>query len=127
MDFIAVSKLCCPVCWELLAVLRGDTNKYQVRGRHATVYPVDLPAWLPAGVLEEMIRRFRIYLRDELLILIDQEHNSKKRHAHSLSMESAGFSTSTTTGSSRSKLSSSTSDASRTKGVQWVITEAENQ
>lgn len=68
-----MSKLCCPVCWELLAVLRGDENKYSVRGCHATPYAVDLPAWLPANVLQEMIDRFRVHLRDELITLLDQE------------------------------------------------------
>jgi hypothetical protein len=34
---IAVSKLCCPVCWELLRILRNDGN-FHVDGYHRNPY-----------------------------------------------------------------------------------------
>jgi hypothetical protein len=43
-----VSKLCCPVCWELLKILRNnDSTDLYVDGHHATLFQVELPEWLP--------------------------------------------------------------------------------
>ncbi|KIM81780.1 hypothetical protein PILCRDRAFT_489866 [Piloderma croceum F 1598] len=43
---IAVSKRCCPVCWELLDILRDKCKQFHVCGRHSTLFPVELPSWL---------------------------------------------------------------------------------
>ena len=48
-SYIAVSKRCCPICWELLDVLRlngrqgADSEKvaFAVRGRHPTIYAAE--------------------------------------------------------------------------------------
>jgi hypothetical protein len=68
-QFIAVSKLCCPVCWELLQILRGATEDFSVRGHHATMYPVELPPWIPDYIVFQMLARFQQYLIGELLKL----------------------------------------------------------
>jgi hypothetical protein len=40
-----------------------------VRGHHATLFPVNLPSWLPEKVVAEMLRRFRRHLVGELRLL----------------------------------------------------------
>jgi hypothetical protein len=67
---ISVSKLCCPVCWEFLTLLRGETDDFKVRGRHTTVAPVDLPAWVPEEVMKEMVERFRAIVRGQVLEVV---------------------------------------------------------
>ena len=68
-----VSKRCCPICWELLDILRGETNPFRVRGRHATLFPVELPEWLSPQVVDEMITRFQEILYDEILRMLKFE------------------------------------------------------
>jgi len=67
---IAVSKRCCPVCWELMDILRTEPKQFQVRGRHATLLPVELPSWLEKGHIDEMITRFKQIVRDELVDML---------------------------------------------------------
>lgn len=81
---ISVSKLCCPVCWELLAIL-GKENPLLLRGRHSTIYAVELPKWLPSEIVDEMNERFQIYLRREIKIMLDgakQKADFQVRHRH---------------------------------------------
>jgi hypothetical protein len=86
-----VSKPCCPACWELLDILRDETDQFAVAGRHTTIYPVELPHWLPDTVLEKMLVRFNMILLDQLYIL-DREH--KRKRAQTLSeLSDAGGST----------------------------------
>jgi hypothetical protein len=68
---VAVSKLCCPACWEYFDVLSKKhftpgAEMYKIRGRHSTLFPVQLPIWTPTDVVEELIIRFGQYLRTEL-------------------------------------------------------------
>lgn len=67
---VAVSKLCCPACWELMDIL-GDSSGpgYQVRGRHSTVFPVRLPPWLDEGVIQKLVTRFEQLLREQLSLI----------------------------------------------------------
>jgi len=67
---IAMSHLCCPVCWELLDILRGGATNFNVRGRHATLYPVELPRWLPRDVMEQMVIRFKKILLIEITAMM---------------------------------------------------------
>ena len=57
-----VSKECCPVCSELLSAL-GHNN---ICGSHPTIFAVELPPWLPATVLKDMIARFELFLATEI-------------------------------------------------------------
>jgi hypothetical protein len=88
MSFIAVSKLCCPVCHELLNILRGETKSMtkalDTRGNHPRLYLVDLPPWLPKEIVEKMVKRFQQYLVTELLKLVKRA----KGHARSPSGQS---------------------------------------
>jgi hypothetical protein len=76
---IGVSKLCCPVCWELLQILAPQSLKpgvkskipatyFSIRGSHSTVSPTQLPRWLPDDVVKKMVDRFRQLLHSELAI-----------------------------------------------------------
>src|SRR6266436_3470737 len=64
---IAVSKRSCPVCWELLDILRNKCKRFHVRGRHSILFPVELPSWLSDDCMDEMISRFKQIVRDELI------------------------------------------------------------
>ena len=66
---VAVCKLCCPTCMELFHVLRNGVQIQEnlwVRGHHSTVFPVELPDWLPADVLQDMVLRYRQHLSEAL-------------------------------------------------------------
>ena len=77
-NFIVVSRRCCPICWELLDILRGETKRFRVRGRHATLFPVELPEWLPPQVMDEMITRFQEILYDEILRMMKFESSNNR-------------------------------------------------
>jgi hypothetical protein len=64
---IGVSKLCCPVCWDVLELLRGDNELFIARGRHPILSSVELPAWLPRHVLPAMILKYRTYCQKQIL------------------------------------------------------------
>jgi hypothetical protein len=63
---VAVSKPCCPACWDIMEALRtnGNSDVFKVRSCHPTVYPVELPVWLPKEV-----QKFRGYLVEQLQIM----------------------------------------------------------
>ena len=73
---VAVSKLCCPVCWELLTLLRitgtidSESPKFAIRGSHPHIYPLVLPPYISDEICQEMNMRFLGYLGTELIQLI---------------------------------------------------------
>jgi hypothetical protein len=67
------------VCWELLKILRSDTNDLAVRGYHTTITPVDLPPWLPVDVVRTLLRIFRNRLREELDTMMTTYAEDKAR------------------------------------------------
>ena len=77
-NFIVVSRRCCPICWEVLDILRGDTDRFRVRGHHATLFPVELPEWLSPRVVDEMIIRFQEILYNEILRMLKFEASDKR-------------------------------------------------
>jgi hypothetical protein len=87
---IVVSKLCCPVCWQLMEILRGDSEDFRVRGRHTTMFPVGLPSWLPIDVLQQMVDRFKKFLLDELVTMVQSSERlaSTRRHNRNPSQQS---------------------------------------
>ena len=84
---IAVSKLCCPVCWELLKILRNDdSTNFHVDGHHKTLFQVELPDWLPLKIVVKLTARFEKILLDQIRTLV-------KRHVINPSGQSGdGFS-----------------------------------
>lgn len=91
---IAVSKLCCPVCWKLLEILG-----YLARGRHPLVTPVSLPPWLPRWVVVKLVDEFGEQLRRELVSMISQPPPIKPPMTHSRNI-SAGTDVSSSTANS---------------------------
>jgi hypothetical protein len=102
---VSVSKLCCPVCWELFKILKREKA---VHGCHPNVTPVVLPETLPNHVSESMVTRFRAHLSNQLRpLLMDPNYipGLKKMH-HRNTSESAYSATSSNEGAT--KLSDST-------------------
>ena len=75
-SMIAVSKLCCPVCWELLRILRNDGN-FHVDGYHRTLTQVELPEWLPIKIVVKLTGRFEEILLRQIKTLKE----NRTRHA----------------------------------------------
>ena len=71
---ISVSKLCCPVCWDVLELLRneqgGTRAEFIVRGRHAVLSPVQLPIWLPIEMVKRMLQIYKQILVDKIKVLM---------------------------------------------------------
>lgn len=67
---VSVSKLCCPVCWELITLLRvagpTESQKFDIRGCHPHIYPLVLPPWISDEIRNTMDARFLHYLGIEL-------------------------------------------------------------
>jgi hypothetical protein len=97
---VAVSKLCCPACWEYFDILSEKhltEGIYKIRGRHSTVYPVQLPSWSRPDVVQELKQRFGKYLRNELETMwknhlwdnsLREIGSSRSGHAHKPSLQS---------------------------------------
>jgi hypothetical protein len=77
-------------------------HKFDVRGRHDTVYSMELPAWLPIDILQKMVKRFRQLLHDEFVKML-----MPPMTRHSRKISESDFS------------SRSVSDSSQSKGVGW--------
>jgi hypothetical protein len=73
---ITVSELCCPVCWELIKILRNN-NEFHLDGHHETLFQVELPEWLPLEIVVKLTARFEEILLEQIETLT-QRH---KRHA----------------------------------------------
>ena len=91
MMSISVSKLCCPMCWDFLVVLRDDTELMQVCGHHLIIFPVHLPNFLPDSVVQKMVTKYQGYLHDELVKMMGSIRpmvKTGKTHVHNYSGES---------------------------------------
>jgi hypothetical protein len=94
-----MSKKCCPICWELFEELRLTDSNLHVQDHHCIIYQVELPGWLPASTLGNMVKRFGTHLREALreALLYDEQarqlHNVMEKKSHqkssSLSLESS--------------------------------------
>jgi hypothetical protein len=78
MDLIAVSKLCCPICWEIIKILRGNGEEFEMRGRHSMLYALELPQHLPFEVLDGLIQRFKGFLQTEFQLMFQKWHDASK-------------------------------------------------
>lgn len=61
--------------------------RFQTRGRHSNLYPVDLPDVLDEGIKDQLLTKFSIDLLKDLFSLLDQEDAkaAKAKHVHSRS------------------------------------------
>lgn len=94
-----MSRLCCPVCWDLLAFLKGDDADLKddliVRGRHSTMYHVELPHHLPVDVLKGMVNRYKRILFNELNAMVKESKDAgSSGHKRTPSLQSSGGSVS---------------------------------
>jgi hypothetical protein len=85
---IVVSKSCCPVCWELISIFnrRAQDPKndkvvsFTARGRHANLYPVDLPDVLDDDIKDELVTSFSIILLNDLVYLSNKRSATTKHN-----------------------------------------------
>jgi hypothetical protein len=76
---IAVSKSCCPVCWDIINIFNrqneesGSSVRFQAQGRHPNLYPVDLPDILDEGIKDELLTKFSITLLKDLISLFEAD------------------------------------------------------
>jgi hypothetical protein len=101
---IAVSKSCCPVCWDIITIFnkqakttqeqaRSDSESgnhtppvtFKTRGRHPNLYPVDLPLILDEGIKDELLRKFSTNLLNDLLALWESSNRTTGKHVPSTS------------------------------------------
>jgi hypothetical protein len=92
MSALSVSKLCCPVCSYLLALLRKLPLDFVIRGDHSTLYPVELPPWLPDNIITQMLNKFEDILVKQILSRMNSLACPQKRRARALSIESQNVS-----------------------------------
>ena len=80
---IAVSKACCPVCWDLVKIFNRLNEEepsrihFQAHGRHPNLYAVDLPDILDEGIKDELLKKFGITLLQDLVSLFELDEDSK--------------------------------------------------
>ena len=78
---IVVSRLCCQACWELLDIMDDPSVRFGVRGGHPTIYSVDLPPWLPGGMVKKAVTHFEEILQQEIMNMMIDKVKKKKTHA----------------------------------------------
>ena len=97
---IAVSKSCCPVCWDIVKIFdrqaqitQGEGSEsgnhtppvhFKTRGRHSNLYAVDLPAILDESIKDKLLTKFSIDLLKDLVSLCDRAA-AKPKHVASIS------------------------------------------
>ena len=99
-----MSKLCCPVCWELLHFLKGevvdqDTDTpaaITVYGCHCTIYPTVLPTGLPKHIYADMMLKFQGHLRRELCELLNASLTDLNRSLDVAELQCQGTATALT-------------------------------
>ena len=74
-----------------MEVLSEAPASHTIKGRHSTLYPVQLPPNLGRKTLEEMVRHYAGYLHDAFSELTEQPDTNPLQHtASNLSSESDG-------------------------------------
>jgi hypothetical protein len=100
---LSVSRLCCPVCWKLLAILsENEPLQFCLRGSHTTISPIELPRWIPNDVVSKMIEHFQKSLLQEIEIMLkaaraDQGANTIRQGRHATHMSESNISVASTT------------------------------
>jgi len=84
---LAVSKLCCPVCAEVLKALKTPSSQFVLWGNHNTIYQAELPPWIPDDTLGMVLDKF-IEILLKLVATMMGTPARKKCHAQKVSTES---------------------------------------
>lgn len=53
-----------------MAELRGESNDFQICGKHPTITPVELPPWIPIDTLKNLLRRFKDHLSNQIGVMM---------------------------------------------------------
>jgi hypothetical protein len=98
---LAILKLCCPMCWHLLALMDPPIGRFGVRGHHLKVIPALLPPWIPKIDAQAMLDIFWRQLCDELSTMLETSCSRRASGMSSSTMQIIGCiaSQSTTTSS----------------------------
>jgi len=72
-----------------LAILRKKTEDFAVRGRHVSLFPVDLPPWLPDFAVAGMVALYRNRLLKELVAMPRPGHKRTSSDIPSLPSDGA--------------------------------------
>lgn len=78
-----MSKLCCPMCWELFGIFNEgneDESQLSFPGCHLIIYPVKLTDWLPTPIVDAITKKSKTDLKKVLEIIVAGA-KSKKHHA----------------------------------------------
>ena len=96
---ISVSKLCCPVCWELFKVLDLDIK---IRGCHPNVTPLALPETFSSDILNKLTESLRTQLAAQLRQMMDDKPPRITPSQHRRNESETGYSaTSSNEGASK--------------------------
>src|ERR1700679_1615365 len=87
-EVIGVSKICCPVCWELIQALIRKRKQIRIRGRHSSLYLVELPPGLPYEITSHLLKRFKGFAKTEVKKMLNTVSQSASKHRHAPSGES---------------------------------------
>jgi hypothetical protein len=81
-----MSKLCCPVCLELLNLL-GGPNAFHINGHHHTLFQVELPIWLPLDIVVKLTAKFEKILGNQIEDMMSDHHNKHAKTPSGQSMD----------------------------------------
>jgi hypothetical protein len=81
---LAVSKLCCPLCWDLLGVYRDD--RFGVRGHHSALSAVELPGSISLAPAKHLLSLLRGRLYEKLRVVLVKT----RKHRRNDSAQSIG-------------------------------------
>lgn len=85
-DIIAVSKQCCPVCWDYL-----DYISHKKHGRHNLLFPIELPARTSSAQMDAMLTKYSAVLLANLVRLenLPGRSNQIEQRPRAMSISSA--------------------------------------
>jgi hypothetical protein len=72
-----VSKLCCPLCWDLLGDLQIE--RFNVRGYHSVLTPVELPGCIDSNMAERLLTVLQRRLITEIGLFLTAKKKSMHR------------------------------------------------
>jgi hypothetical protein len=65
-----------------------QANTTSTRGHHSTLTAVDLPFWLPPNALQEMVNKYRVHVKKEVIRELHPEVSEQGGHRRSGKVES---------------------------------------
>lgn len=84
---VGVSKASCPTCTEFM-ICSSDGDDLAFLASHSSIFPVDLPHWLPACTIKSMVTRFEPSILQELLKLSRNLEQPQSLHTNDASLQS---------------------------------------